>query len=200
MKNLSFNDLTKSMKNKEIYMLIGNGSKNQFRDLRKINGIINSILKNIPQKSVFLYFGDYPNKAKPDVGYLFKLINQKRPDIIINMIQIAEAKSWGVPDFVNNVYWHNDYTKKCKWGGLLNNEPCSNTKKWISVHKRNKINKVFILGGGEITLQEYGLIKKHKIDYQYFPVERKYKGDGKTKINDNHTKSQKIGVTYKKIN
>ena len=199
MKKVSFNGLVKTMKDKEVYMLIGNGTKNQFKDLRKIKGIVSAMLKDLPIGSVFLYFGDYPNKKKPDVGYLFKLIREKRPDIIINMIQIAEAESWGVPDFVNNVYWHTDYTKKCKWGGIVNNHPCSNTKKWVSVHKRCGIKKVFILGGGEITLQEFSLIKKHNIDYKYYLVERKYKGDGKTKITDNDSLKQRVGITYGKI-
>ena len=89
-------------------MLIGNGSKNQFRDLRKVKGILTAILKEVPQGSVFLYFGDSPNRKKPDVGLLFQIIKERRPDIQIFMIQIREAKSWGVPDFVSDVYWHND--------------------------------------------------------------------------------------------
>ena len=78
------------------------------------------------------------------------------------MIQISEAKSWGFPKSVKGVYWHNDFTQDCKWGGLKNKQPCSNTKKWVSLNKKlkNGITKVFILGGGEITLDEYSLIKK----------------------------------------
>ena len=78
-----------------------------------------------------LYFGDYPNKAKPDIGYAFALLAKARPDITFKMIQIAEAKSWGHPDFVkeDDIYWHTDYTKKHKWGGFNDaNKPQSNTK------------------------------------------------------------------------
>jgi len=196
---VTFNQLIKELKNKQIFMLIGNGSKNQFRYLNNLKQTVKKLLKNVPKLSNFLYFGDGSNKKKPDVGYAFQLISELRPDINIYMVQISEAKSWGVPTFVKDVYWHNDYTKQCKWGGIHNGKPCSNTKKWVNVHKRAKINKVFILGGGKITLDEYSLIKKAKIEYEYFEIERRYLGDGKTKIKDSDTKSKKIGITYKKI-
>jgi hypothetical protein len=196
----TFNNLLKELKNKHIHMLIGNGSKNQFKNKTELKQIIKSILKNLPENSVFLYFGDPSNDKKPDVGYAFELISLFRPDIGIYMIQISEAESWGVPSFVTGVYWHNDYTKKCKWGGLnTNNQPCSNTKKWVNINKAIGIRKVFILGGGEITLQEYYLIKQHDIDYFYIPLERKFKGDGVTKIKSTDTQKTKIGITYKKI-
>ena len=198
-RELFFNEFIRSMYKKNVYMIIGNGTKNQFRDLRVLKGVLSSILKDIPHGSVFLYFGDQSNKKAPDVGYVFELIHRKRPDIVINMIQIKEAKSWGIPSFVSNVYWHSDYNSRCKWGGLLNGYPCSNTKKWISVHKRIGIKKVFILGGGEITLDEYSLIKANNIAYQYFAIERKYLGDGKTRVRNNDSKRDRVGITYGKI-
>lgn len=199
---ISYNELINSLKNHNgnIFMLIGNGSSNQFRYLKDLKFILKKILKNVPIKSAFLYFGDYPDKKKPDIGYAFQLIKEMRPDINIYMIQIKEAKSWGVPNFVKDVYWHTDYTNKCKWGGIYNNQPCSNTKKWVNIHKRLGINNIFILGGGQITLDEYMLIKKLKINYQYFLIERRFLGDGKTLITDNNTKLEKIGITLNKIN
>ena len=118
------------------------------------------------------------------------------------MIQISLAKSWGVPEFVTGVYWHNDFTKKCQWGGINEyNEPCSNTKKWLSLNKRinGGIKMVYIFGGGIITLDEYTLIKKNKIPYHYFPLERKYKGDGVTKVVRSDSSKEKIGITFNKI-
>ena len=164
---LTFNKLVEQLKKGNIYMIIGHGTKNQFRYISSLKKVLKKILKEIPKNSSILYFGDGVNKKKPDIGYAFHLLSQLRPDINIYMIQIAEAKSWGVPNFVKDVYWHNDYTKQCKWGGLYDKKPCSNTKKWLSIHKRVKINKVFILGGGNITLDEYSLIKREKIDYEY---------------------------------
>jgi len=194
---LSFNELVKLVKNKKIYMMIGNGSKNQFRDMRKLKGILTKILKTIPQKAVFIYFGDPVDKKRPNVGLLFKIIKEKRPDLFIYMIHIIEAKAWGVPNFVNNVYWHNDYTSLCKWGGIYKGKPCSNTKKWLSLHKRVNITKVFIFGGGKITFQEYKLLKARNILYEYFPVERKYFKD--KRVTNKNTLSERIGITYKKI-
>ena len=202
MSEVNFNELAKAIKHLDVYMLIGNGSKNQFGNMRQINNILKKILETIPPTSAFLYFGDSANKKKPDVGLLFELIKKNRPDIKICMIQIKEAKSWGVPKFVDYVYWHRDYTKKCKWGGVIKGVPCSNTKKWVSLNKRIKqgISRVFILGGGEITLDEFSLIKKNKIPYEYYPVKRKYKGDGKTRIKAQDSPSVKVGITYGKIN
>ena len=77
--------------------MIGNGTKNQFRDMRKVKKFLREILKMIPQQSVFLYFGDSANKKNPDVGYLFELLHELRPDIEIAMIQINKAKSWECP-------------------------------------------------------------------------------------------------------
>lgn len=201
MRTLNFNSLVKKLKDKDVYMMIGNGSKNQFRDIKKIKTIVKNIASMCNERTAFLYFGDVPNKKKPDVGLLFELLHQYNSKIPIFMIQIKEAKSWGVPKFVSYNYWHNDYTKTCKWGGIYKGKPCSNTKKWVSLEKRlpNGIRCVFIFGGGAITLDEYKLIKKYQIPYEYFPVERKFSGDGKTKTKKSENLKNKIGITYGKI-
>ena len=201
MHSLTFNDLVHKLREKDVYMIIGNGSKNQFKNMRKVEGILKDIVKTSNKNSAFLYFGDAANEKKPDVGLLFKLIHSYDTSIPIYMIQIAEAKSWGVPKFVKGVYWHRDYTKECKWGGIFKGKPCSNTKKWISLNRRlkNGIRKVFIFGGGPITLDEYKLIKKYRIPYEYFPVERKFDGDGKSKIKTNASNRTKVGITWNKI-
>ena len=62
------------------------------------------------------------------------------------------------------------------------------------------IKKVFIFSGGLVTLDEYKLIQKLNIPYEYFPVERKFKGDSVTKIGPNTSKKNKIGVTWNIIN
>lgn len=197
---LSFNDLVKALlKTGNVYMLIGHGSKNQFRYINDLKKILKDIVLQIPKGAALLYFGDTPNKMKPDIGYATELLYNMRPDIQIYMIQIKEAESWGVPNFVKDVYWHNDYNSKCKWGGIYNNAPCSNTKKWVNINKHIKIAKVFILGGGVITLEQYLLIKKYNIDYLYFEIQRRYLDDGITKVNDNTTLKDSIGITYNKI-
>ena len=198
---IDFNNLAHELKKKDVYMILGNGTKNQFKNMRKIKSILERIVKSCDNKSAFLYFGDSANEKKPDVGLLFKLIHDYNPKIPIYMIQIAKAKSWGVPSFVKRVYWHHDYTKKCTWGGLLNGKPCSNTKKWVSLNRRlsNGIRKVFIFGGGPITLDEYKIIKQKKIPFEYYPVERKFKGHGETIIKSNDSTKTKVGITFKVI-
>jgi hypothetical protein len=197
---VNFHKFISLIKKKKIFMMIGNGTNNQFRYISKTKTLLKNLLKQVPAGAVFLYFGDSANKKKPDVGYLFQLLHELRPDILIYMIQIDAAKSWGVPDFVSTVYWHGNYTKKsCMWGGVKNGVACSNTAKWVRVNKRVGITKIFIFGGGAITLDEYKLAKKLKIPYAYFPVERKYLGDKKTKVTSNMGKKQRVGITMGKI-
>lgn len=195
--------LIKYLENKYIFMIIGNGSKNQFKVMNEINNIVVNLSNQIPRDSVLLYFGDSPNVNKPDIGYVFQLLSEKRKDIDFLMIQVKAAKNWGVPDFVSNVYWHNtpkNDNGQIIWGGLDNHgKPISNTKIWYDLYKNNKnidITKVFILSGGPITLQEFKLIKALGINFQYFPVERKFKGDGETLIKNTDSLKIKIGDTF----
>ena len=195
---MNWYQLINKIKDHKIYMFIGNGSKNQFKTLTETNNNLKKVLKKIPKNSALLYFGDSPNKKKPDVGYLFEKTHQLRPDIKIFMIQISYAKNWGVPSFVTDVYWHNDYTKKQMWGGLnKNKDPVSNTKKWINLNKKINIKKIFAFGGGPITIDEIKLAKKYNIPVDIIKIQRRYKGDGKTQIKSNDTPQEKYGLTYK---
>ena len=199
---VNFHALISKIKHKQIFMMIGNGTNNQFRYISKTKVLLQKILKQVPPGSVFLYFGDSANEKTPDVGYLFQLLHTYRPDILICMIQIndKDVKSWGVPDFVSTVYWHGDYTKKsCMWGGVKNGNPCSNTAKWVRVNARVGITKIFIFGGGAITMDEFNLAKTLKIPYEYFPVERRYLGDKKTRTTDKMSKKRRVGLTVGKI-
>ena len=178
-----------------IYMIIGNGSKNQFHSWSSIKTIINKqILHEIPKNATLLYFGDVPNPNKPDIGLVFPYIKQKRSDILIHMIQIKDMEQYGIPDFVSSHYFH----KHDKFGGIENGKPISNTREWVKL--KDNIKKVFILGGGEITLQEFSLLKEYNIPYKYFKVWRKFIGDSITKIKTDDNLENKIGITYKKCN
>jgi hypothetical protein len=55
---------------------------------------------------------------------------------------------------------------------------------------------IFVFGGGPITLDEMKLAEKHSIPVFYIPVERKFMGDKKTKVTNNHSESDRIGVTF----
>ena len=81
---VNFNLLIKHLKMESgIYIIIGNGSKNQFRYISTLKQKLKQILKKLPKNAAFLYFGDGVNKNKPDIGYAFELINKLRPDINI---------------------------------------------------------------------------------------------------------------------
>jgi len=203
--SLTFAKLMHHLNNKHVYMILGNGSKNQFGDMRKVRPLLKRLVNTIdPKSSAFLYFGDPANKKSPDVGYLFELLHEFAPEIPIYMIQIEEAKDWGTPDFVSGVFWHDDYDPNdtnLKWGGVdpSTEKPVSNTKIWARVNRAlpDDLEEVWIFGGGEIAMKEVCLLNAYKIHYKYFPVERKYLGDGKTRVPKEADLKTKIGITYK---
>lgn len=193
-----FTEIPKFIGDKSIYMFIGHGSKNQIKNPDKLNEKLSKMMKDIKQNSVILYFGDGVNKEKPDIGYVFQLLSKhKEPkNLTFVMIQIESAKDWGVPGFVDAVFWHTDFEKgDNEWGGVnKKGEPQSNTKKWIDLHKIKPISKIFVLGGGQITLEEIKLAIQHNIKYEYYPIIRKYIGDGKTEVSASMSRKYKYGV------
>ena len=112
------------------------------------------------------------------------------------MIQIKEMEKYGVPKFVDGVYFHNDYDEQHKWGGfeIINGKikVYSNTKQWLKLHLLlikmgyTGITQVFLLGGtGKISQQEMDLVKKlnihedkndkkNYIDYTKYDLESRY--------------------------
>lgn len=181
----------------KVYLMLGHGTRNQFRSLADLKKALRKVSKHIKKDAVVFYFGDYPDKKNPDIGYAFKLLSEMRPDIRFVMIQIREAESWGVPDFAKGVYWHGDFPKEgdCKWGGFdSDGKPCSNTAKWATFHRRiHPVETVFVLGGGPITVNEVKYAKKLKIPVVYYPVERRYKGDKETRITDEDSLQTRFG-------
>lgn len=202
--NLSFGALLYKLKNKDVYMIVGNGSKNQFRDISSVKKKIKEIAEKCDENSVFLYFGDPPNKKKPDVGLLFEYLHKFNKKIKIYMIQREKVKKWGIAPFVSGVYWHRELNKKCSanknkfYGGIIGKSICSNTKKWVDVHKKldQGIKKIYFFGGGDIAKHELMLCKKLGIDYKYFPVKRRFMGDGKTKVKINSRMKNSVGITW----
>ena len=194
LKNLT--ETNSFIENKPVYMFIGHGSKNQIKEPEKLD--IQNMLNNVSDGSVILYFGDGVDPSKPDIGYVFKLLSEykKSKKLTFVMIQIETAKEWGVADFVDAVLWHNDFEKgDNEWGGVnKKGEPQSNTKKWVDLHNKQKISKIFVLGGGPITLEEIKLGIQNNIPIKYYPVVRRYIGDGKTKVLDKMSRKYKYGI------
>ena len=126
------------------------------------------------------------------------------------MIQIDKAKNYGISHLLNvsSVLWHSDYQEKkiadrvhCRYGGFDPDTgiPCSNTKIWRDMVKDGvKIRRAYILGGGQITLEEMRLMIALRIPICFYPFERKYAGDAKTTkipIPDDATMFQRYGDT-----
>jgi hypothetical protein len=200
MTRITFNELVDKSRNRTVFMIIGNGSKNQFRSVAILKAFVQKLSKELPYHSMVLYFGDLPNPEKPDIGYVFQLLKDLRKDINITMIQITAAQKYGVPKMVKDVYYHDHFTDECKYGGLdSKGQPCSNTKVWVNFHKKHPIQKVYILGGGQIVLDEYKLIKSMNIPYAYYPFYRKYKGDGQTLTKVSDSLDELVGITFLKI-
>lgn len=200
---MSIDQISKTIGESPIFLMIGHGSKNQFLSVSKLKSTVQKVSKHIPENAFVIYFGDSPNIKKPDIGYAFQLLSELRPDIQFIMIQISEAKSWGVPSFVKKVVWHDDYPSKgeCKWGGFTKSlRPCSNTKQWIRLHKTlpNGITKIFVLGGGPITEQEMLYGNKMGIPIEYYPMERRFMGDKTTRTKKSGSASDRYGPTYLK--
>jgi len=200
---LTFNDLCSKLKNKDIYLFIGNSALG-YRYKSKVDKVMKKACKEMTLNSAVLYFGDSIDKLT--VGYCYKYISEHRKDISIYMINIMPTKKYGYPKFVKGAYFHNDY-KNCshnQYGGIdKNGVACSNTKKWLNIHKKlpkgRGIQKIFILGGGKISYQEYKVAKKNKIAYEYYKLQRRYRDDRKTRIKDTDSNSIKYGYTYNKI-
>ena len=184
--------------------MLGHGSKNQIKNVKKVDKIIRDIVYELPKKSVFLYFGDVVNEKKPDIGYVFSVLakygKKNNKNIKIVMIQIDGAKEWGTPDFVNNVYWHKQWIDgEYKWGGVKpipdkKGEPQSNTKVWFDL--MNNIKKIYVLGGGPITKDEVFLAQNNGVDIEYKQLERKYKGDGITNVLSTDNSEDMYGIMH----
>ena len=201
---LTFNGLCSKLKNKDIYLFIGNSALG-YRYKSDLNKVMKKACTEMSDNSTVIYFGDSVDKLT--IGYCYKYISEHRKDIDIYMINIMSTKKYSYPKFVKGTYYHNDY-KKCshsEYGGIdKNGQACSNTKKWLSIHKKFEpkgygIKKIYFLGGGKISYQEYKVAKKNKIPYEYHKLQRRFRDDRKTRIRDKDTNKIKYGYTFKKI-
>jgi hypothetical protein len=208
-KVVDFNELVQDLKQKNVYIIYGFGDKSMFRDIDLLKDRVKKIAEKVRKNSVFLYFGDVVNEQKPDVGYVYKLLQEYNPSIELYMIQIDMAKSWGISKDlrVSKVFWHKDYLTNvvdkdgkeyCKYGGFNpeTDEPCSNTKIWVDLVKAGvKIRRAYILGGGPLTAKEMRLLIALRIRICFYPFRRRYLGDGKTPVPDKPTKEEAYGDT-----
>lgn len=173
-KNINkFDELIKEIGNNKVYMIIGN--LNESINDNVLNNF-NRIINNCNNNSIFLYIGDDDYYENDNYTLLFNRLKQINNNIKIFMIQITYSKKYKIKDFIDLVYWHNDfiYRSKYMWRGVDNNGKIySNTKKWIEIHKNllksnNKgIEKIFVFGKSQITNKEIELANERNINIEY---------------------------------
>lgn len=187
-------ELKKYLKNKKIYMFLGNSKTEQYASLTELNNVIKTISKNIEKNAIVFYFGEIPDDDNLDIGYVINELYKRRNDLEIILINHTEIDDY--PDFVSKLFILDIKTTKKK--GVNNNtgKPLGTTKFWCDINKTTKIEKIYILGGDFITIDEYKLSQELEIETEYFPVKRKFNSDGKTIIKKNAPTSEKVGPTY----
>ncbi len=196
MEELELKTLKKYIKNKIIYMFFGFDKNDQYSSLTEVNNHIKNISKELEKNSIIYYFGELPNKEKPDIDYIVSEIKKKRNDIEIIMLTFNDINNSDIPeDFISKILKLQVKTSKKR--GVNNNsrKPLGLTKLWFDLNKIQKIEKIFILGGNSITLEEVDVAKELDLKIQYYPIKRKFLGDSKTTIKKNNTYEEKIGVT-----
>ena len=186
--NISYNKFVKICNENNVYTVLGNGDKCQFRNIGNIQSDITEILKQIHQNSILIYSGNKPDIKHPDIGYIYKLINNYRPDIQILFVTSNKK------EYISKNY------KFIKYKLFIDKKelkPNTNTVTILNyLNNLITIFKIFIFGGNKDTVKEIKWIKKNKIPYKYFLVERKYKSDGKSLIKNEDELSIKIGETW----
>jgi len=187
-------ELKKYLKNKYVYMFLGNSKKEQYYSLTELNNFIKVVSKKLEKNSIVFYFGELPDQENLDIGYVIQELSTRRPDLEIILINYTEIEHY--PNFVSKLFKLNIKTTKKRGLNSNTNKPLGTTKFWFDINKTNKIHKIYILGGDNVVLEEYKLSKELEIDTEYFPIKRKFNDDGKTIIKKNAPIYEKIGPTY----
>ena len=187
-------DLKKYLKQKKIYMFLGNSKKEQYSSSIELSNTIKSISKKIEKNAVVFYFGEKPDIDNPDIGYAINNLYTIRNDIEIILINHDDIQDY--PNFVSKIFKLDIKTTKKKGFNNNTDKPLGTTKFWFDINKITKIENIFILGGDNIVFDEYKLAKNLDIPTEYFPIKRKFNEDGKTIIKKNAPISEKVGPTY----
>jgi len=192
--NLELKELKKYLKNKKVYIMLGNTNKEQYASASDVKNTIKTLAKTIEKNSIFLYFGEVMHEDNLDIGYAINELQIRRSDL--EFILIKHEENDYVPDFVSKLFCLEIKTTKKRGLNSNTKKPLGTTKFWFDINKTTKIEKIFILGGDNVVLEEYKLAKELEIPCDYFPVKRKFNEDGKTIIKKNAPISEKVGPTY----
>ena len=91
-------ELKKYLKNKIIYMFLGNSKKEQYSSLTELNNVIKSLSKKLEKNASVFYFGELPDQENLDIGYVIQELSIRRQDLEIILINHTEIEYY--PNFV----------------------------------------------------------------------------------------------------
>jgi hypothetical protein len=194
---LELKDLKKYLKNKKIYMFLGNSKKEQYSSTTELSNTIKSISKKLEKNAIVFYFGEEPDVDNLDIGFVINELSVRREDLEIILINHNDMQDY--PIFVSKIYNLNIKTTKKRGLNSNTDKPLGTTKFWFDINKTTKIEKIFILGGDSVVFDEYNLATELEITTEYFPIKRKFNEDGKSIIKKNAPISEKVGPTYQII-
>jgi len=194
---LELKDLKKYLKNKKIYMFLGNSKKEQYSSTTELSNTIKSISKKLEKNAIVFYFGEEPDVDNLDIGFVINELYIRRDDLEIILINHNDMQDY--PIFVSKIYNLDIKTTKKRGFNSNTDKPLGTTKFWFDINKTTKIEKIFILGGDSVVFDEYNLAKELEITTEYFPIKRKFNDDGKSIIKKNAPISEKVGPTYQII-
>jgi hypothetical protein len=194
---LELKDLKKYLKNKKIYMFLGNSKKEQYSSTTELSNTIKSISKKLEKNAIVFYFGEEPDVDNLDIGFVINELSVRREDLEIILINHNDMQDY--PIFVSKIYNLNIKTTKKRGLNSNTDKPLGTTKFWFDINKTTKIEKIFILGGDSVVFDEYNLATELEITTEYFPIKRKFNEDGKSIIKKNAPIYEKVGPTYQII-
>ena len=130
-------DLKKYLKNKKIYMFLGNSKKEQYSSLTELSIYIKSISKKLEKNSTVFYFGELPDQDNLDIGYVIKELSVRRNDLEIILINHTDIQDY--PSFVSKLFKLDIKTTKKKGLNSNTKKPLGTTKFWFDINKTIKI-------------------------------------------------------------
>lgn len=151
------------IKNHELYVIIGFGSRVQYKNHEEVKQITENIYNDAggfnEKNPVFIYNGDPSNDGSIGIAYAKLSELMKSHGGFLIMTQIEEAKEWNVDEnmFVEEpilyVPTSNNAPNQCKYGGIdFKGQPNANTKSIVEINNlrvqnnQNSIRKIYVIG------------------------------------------------------
>jgi hypothetical protein len=154
--------ILESVKQHDLYSMIGFGSRVQYKDEDKLKCIVEEIYTEVggfkAKNPVFIYNGDPSNDGSIGVAYAHLSFLMKKHGGFLIMSQIEDAKQWSIDE---NMYIQGpilyvpsskDCPVQCKYGGVdYDGAPVANTKSIVLINNlriqrsEKPIKKIFVI-------------------------------------------------------